>query len=77
MRLLTFSPAAAADLCFAIRYSAANEEEVDSVPFPREEWSPNSGVGISKKARLMLRTILWSTAFFSLFSQSLLYPCQS
>lgn len=50
-QLLTFSPAAAAaaDLCFAIRCSAANEEEVDSIPFREENRAQTEESGSQRK----------------------------
>lgn len=51
MQLLTFSPAAAAaaDLCFSIRYSAANEEEVDSIPFWEKNGTQTVELGSQRK----------------------------
>lgn len=41
--LSTFSLATAADLCFSIRYSAANDEEVNFVPFPELQYVVSLG----------------------------------
>lgn len=51
VQLLTFSPAAAAaaDLCFAIRYSAANEEQVDSIPFLEKNGAQTVEPGSQRK----------------------------